>query len=313
MKTRAKKVTASNALFIRLGKGSSYFDTCKDKGQVILNYHEVDHKLCVSEKWEAVRKFYIDDQGTTETVASNHIKQLKYFYNADANTIWITFYDNKMWWCKTNTDIEITPENLKIKSCTDGWSDRDIRGNTLFMSDINGRITAKRGFLGTICEYDSTDKDYIIRKINGLRSEVNSHAYNCFQKLEKALIPLIQSLTWSDFELLIDLILRHVGWERISRVGGTQKTLDIELVDPLTGDRAWVQVKSRATKKSFEEYKDQLHDNGKLFFVTHSPAQNLIQYKESIDNTNTKLLFAEDIAKLAMSAGLADWIITRTQ
>ena len=313
MKTSDKEVTASNALFIRLGKGSSFFEKCRNKGQVMLDYREVDHQLCVSGNWEAVRGHYIDDIETTETASSNHIKQLKYFYSANAETIWITFHDNKMWWCKANVGIKKTSENLKIKSCESSWSDCDINGNILFMSNINGRITAKRGFLGTICEYGKDDTDYIIRKINGKRTKVNNNANDCFQKLEKALIPLIQSLTWSDFELLIDLVLRHVGWERVSKVGGTQKMLDIDLVDPLTGDRAWVQVKSKATKKSFEEYKDELPDNGKLFFFAHSPTKDLIKYKKETPNTNANLLFAEEIAKLAMSAGLANWIITRTQ
>jgi len=313
MNTRKKEVVASNVLFIRLGKGNSYFDECKNNGQIILNYREVDHQICVSGNWEAVRRHYIDTVGTTGTVASNHINQLKYFYNADANTVWITFDDNKMWWCKANMDIKRTSDNLKIKLCSNGWSDRDINGEMLYMSEINGRITAKRGFLGTICEYDLTDKDYIMRKINGLRTDENYRASVCFHNLQKALIPLIQSLNWSDFELLIDLILRHVGWERVSKVGGTQKTLDIDLVNPLTGDRAWVQVKSRASKKVFEKYTDKFEDNGKLFFFTHSPTKDLIKYKENIDNKNVVLLFAEDIAKMMMSAGLADWIIKKTQ
>ena len=77
MKTSDKEVTASNALFIRLGKGSSFFEKCRNKGQVMLDYREVDHQLCVSGNWEAVRGHYIDDIETTETASSNHIKQLK--------------------------------------------------------------------------------------------------------------------------------------------------------------------------------------------------------------------------------------------
>jgi len=148
MKTRDKEETASNALFIRLGKGSSFFEKCRNKGQVMLDYREVDHQLCVSGNWEAVRDHYINEIETTKTTSSNHIKQLQYFYSANAETIWITFHDNKMWWCKAKVGIKQTQENLKIKSCDTSWSDCDINGNILFMSNINGRITAKRGFLG---------------------------------------------------------------------------------------------------------------------------------------------------------------------
>jgi hypothetical protein len=312
METKNSEVTSSRTFFIRLGKGSSFFNDCIRNNWVMLDYHDVDHQLCLSGDWEGVGKHYVDKKKTTKTVSTNHIKQLQYFYGAPDDTMWVTFHDNKMWWCKTSGRIEQKSGNLKTRSCSDGWSDCDIKGDKLLMSKINGRITAKRGFLGTICEYDKDDKDYIIRKINVKRTAVNNYADDCYQKLEKALTPLIQSLTWSDFELLVDLILRHVGWERVSKVGGTQKTLDIDLVDPLTGDRAWVQVKSKATKKSYEEYKDELPDNGKLFFFAHSPAKNLIKHKKETANTNANLLFAEEIAKLAMSAGLANWIITRT-
>jgi hypothetical protein len=313
MSTRKENVKASKILFIRLGEGNSHFDRCKNNGEIILEYKDVDHQSCMDKKWDAVRKHYTDIEKTTKTAASNHIKQLEYFYHADADTVWITFHDNKMWWCKANMDIKRTPENMKKRSCSSGWSDCDITGQKLFMSEISGQITAKRGFLGTICEFDSKDKDYIISRINGLRSDDNNHAFECFQNLQKALIPLIESLSWRDFELLVDLILRHVGWDRVSEVGGTQKTLDIDLVNPLTGERAWVQVKSRANKKVFEEHTDKLEDNGKLFFFTHSPTKDLEKHRKNIDNKNIVLLFAEEIAEMAMSAGLAGWIIKRTQ
>jgi hypothetical protein len=42
--------------------------------------------------------------------------------------------------------------------------------------------------------------------------------------------------------MLVDLVFANSGWRRIGRVGKTQKTVDIELMLPTTGERAFVQV-----------------------------------------------------------------------
>ena len=122
MKTR-DKVTASNALFIRLGKGSSFFEKCRNKGRYA-DYREVDHQLCVSGNWEAVRDHYIDDIETTETASSNHIKHLNTSIVLMLDNM--DYCDNKMWCAKANVGIKKTSENLKIKSCDNSWSDCDI-------------------------------------------------------------------------------------------------------------------------------------------------------------------------------------------
>lgn len=61
-------------------------------------------------------------------------------------------------------------------------------------------------------------------------------------------------LTWQDFELLVDLVFSSSGWRRLSQVGRTQKTIDLELVLPSTAERAFVQVKSQATRASLDDY-----------------------------------------------------------
>ena len=68
------------------------------------------------------------------------------------------------------------------------------------------------------------------------------------------IVPLMRLLTWQDFELLVDLVFTNSGWRRVGPVGKTQKTVDIELMLPTTGERAFVQVKSSAGKRDLDEY-----------------------------------------------------------
>jgi hypothetical protein len=89
----------------------------------------------------------------------------------------------------------------------------------------------------------------------------------------KKIVPLMDLLTWQDFEMLVDLVFANSGWRRVGQVGKSQKSVDIELMLPTTGERASVQIKSAATKQDLAEYLGPLKDSqayDRMFFVWHS-------------------------------------------
>ena len=96
--------------------------------------------------------------------------------------------------------------------------------------------------------------------------------------LKAVLTDLIRSLQWKDFETLIDLIFRQAGWQRVSETGKTQKTLDLELFAPVTGERAIVQIKAQSNRQEFLEYqekfKEMSNDYDKFFYVVHTFKDN---------------------------------------
>lgn len=61
-------------------------------------------------------------------------------------------------------------------------------------------------------------------------------------------------LTLQDFELLVALVFANSGWRRAGQVGNTQKTVDIELMLPTTGERAFLQIKSAAGNGDLADY-----------------------------------------------------------
>ena len=83
---------------------------------------------------------------------------------------------------------------------------------------------------------------------------------------------LMRLLTWRDFELLIELVFSQSGWRRISASGGTQKTIDIELVLPTTGEAAFVQVKSKTNQVQLDDYIERFaeRDDARMFYVYHT-------------------------------------------
>jgi hypothetical protein len=64
-------------------------------------------------------------------------------------------------------------------------------------------------------------------------------------------------ITWQDFELLVDLVFSASGWRRTGPIGRTQKMVDLELELPTTGERAFIQAKSRTNKTQFGDYLEQ--------------------------------------------------------
>ena len=57
-----------------------------------------------------------------------------------------------------------------------------------------------------------------------------------------------------DFEIFVDLLFRSDGWSRIGTLGKTTKDIDIELISPITNERAIVQVKSQSNLGVYKDY-----------------------------------------------------------
>ena len=107
---------------------------------------------------------------------------------------------------------------------------------------------------------------------------------------------------------MVDLVFRAAGWIRVSVLGQHAKGLDLELVEPIMGDRYIVQVKSRAglsdvlsTAELFSRY-----EYRRVFFVVHSPEASLTTAKKI--PRHIELVPPDDSRRFAANAGLAGWI-----
>ena len=96
--------------------------------------------------------------------------------------------------------------------------------------------------------------DYLTRKINGESLPEVEEAVKAENHMVEKIIPLIEGLAPQDFELLVDLVFSDSGWRRISPLGKTQKMIDMELILPTTGEKAYVQIKSTATKSDLAQH-----------------------------------------------------------
>ncbi|MBF0269943.1 MAG: hypothetical protein HQL44_15265 [Alphaproteobacteria bacterium] len=311
-------VTASRVRYIKLGSGGMWEKECFEKGVIRLGFSTETHfDICMNGDWKALtEKFHAS--GKTKGVATNFSNQVKAFFEDDG-ILWITFYDNKLWWAFADIEEQICrhPDGdgtfRKVRErwsdCEERWSDCYINRQTLNMDDISGRITRLAGFRGACAEIrDKEDIEYIIRRINGLRLKAAEEAERLSHDLCGNIVLMLQKLTPKDFELLVDLVFSGSGWRRQSVVGETQKTVDMVLQLPTTGERAFVQVKSSANQKNFnEEYLEAFQNMGqfgRMFFVYHTGAI-------SCADPSVTIIGPEKFAQMVLDAGLTSWLINR--
>lgn len=306
------KISPNSAYYIKLGSEGLHAASCLQNGTLWLEYDEIPHVLCTEGKWGDVRTIFVEKFKSDPGAATRHANQIKAFYIADENVLWITFYKNQLWWCFAKPEVILQSDGSKIRYTVDGWHETNIDGEKFDTSRLSGSLLSVQGFRGTICTV--REFDYLVRKINGENSELEKVAQDSYQNLLEALEKIVQHLDWKEFELLTDLIFRQGGWQRISQLGKTVETLDLDLLSPIADERYLVQVKSQANMATFEEFRQKttgMEPYSRYYFVVHTPDENLS--KESLETETYKLWFPKDIARLTVRYGLADWVIGKAK
>jgi len=308
-----KTISASQVRFIKLGQGGAWEKECieGDPPCIKLGFCINRHRECLAGDWNSVLQYYVTTGRRKRGKATEFTNQIKTFYTADEKTLWITFYQRKLHWCFVNKEVEELTDQNRIRRTIGRWSCQDVNGKDLHVDGLSGALTKVQGFRGTICAVDQFD--YLLKRLNGELPVEVTHATECLHHLEAGMQPLIQKLGWKDFELLCDLIFTQAGWQRISSLGQTEKTVDMDLLSPVTGRRAWEQVKSRADLKTFHENKEQfvtMPGYDEMYFVVHSPSPDLAAHQDQTDS-RIILLAADRLAKLVVSAGLSQWLIQK--
>lgn len=309
--TAQKLNRVSKILFIKLGKGNDFAQECFENNYIKLDYRTVNHELCIKNQWQRVQDFFINEEKTIKQVATNHINQIKQFYTESEDTLWVTFSDNKLWWCFSKLDIIVNEDNTKTRPTIGKWFDSDILGNLLLTSNLSGKLLKTHGYQGTICNIN--EREYVLNKLKGKEKQEIKEVKIALTNLKTKLAKLIEHLQWQDFEILVDLIFRQMGWQRVSVLGKDLKTLDLELLSPVTGERAVVQIKTGADLNSFKNYQERfksMPNYDKFFFIVSSPKKDLINFKN--EEEKIKLYLTEEVANLTLSAGLTNWVIQKS-
>lgn len=206
--------------------------------------------------------------------------------------------------------VNILEDESRVRKVIGKWSSEDIAGNPLNIENLSGKLTKVQGFRGTICTVN--EFDYLLKKINNSKLPNILAAENALINLKEKIKPLIQSLTWKDFELLVDLIFTAAGWQRISVIGKSEKDIDIELISPVNNKKSFVQIKSQSTFQEFTKYKmrfENMNQYDELYFVVHTPDQQLENYQKE---KNIEVITVNRISELIINSGLVSWLIKKS-
>ncbi len=189
------------------------------------------HDVCLQGEWDEVREIYKPlrkDIGT----ATRDSKQIGLFYESDERVLWITFFGDRMYWCFSKPEITLLEDKSKTRPVIGQWRPTDINDKPLQKNQLSGRLLSTEGFRGTICSVK--EFDYLVQRINGKPLKQKAEAEKALLTLEEKIETLIRGVHQKDFEILIDLIFRQAGWQIVSVLGGTQKTIDLDLLSPIT-------------------------------------------------------------------------------
>ncbi|HAX92232.1 MAG TPA: hypothetical protein DCY07_08550 [Rhodospirillaceae bacterium] len=312
---KTTQIKANCVRYIKLGRKGTWESECFEKGIIRLGFRSQEYvSLFPSNDWE--KKIISCYQDKNKGTITNYLNQVRSFFLDDGQTLWITFSKRKMWWAfvdPSQSPVKHSDGNGTYRKTLSGWQSKDINGKLLDVSVLSGNLTKTAGFKGTICELGNEAGCYALRRINAIQTPSVEKAEKLCEELCLIIVEMMRQLTPKDFELLVDLVFTTSGWRRLSIVGGTEKTIDMELVLPTTGEKAFIQVKTETNQTEFDdEYLDtfqEMSQFGRMFFVYHTAKKSVIK----CDEEKVTIIDAEQLAKMVLDAGLISWLVEKAR
>jgi hypothetical protein len=295
-----------NAYYVKLGRGGCWEADSIASARLCLGWQHQSLEDINSGRWERIAKQLRKEHEGKPQLATTGVNRLRDITQSTQEDVWITFHGAKLWWTRLAPGPVEDDATSKYRRTLHPWNDSSKSGRLLVVNDLPGKIAQLQGFRGTVCRVQETE--LLRRVLDGSRSSLASGIAAQRKLLCGHLQRAICELHWKDFETLVDLVFRHAGWVRVSVLGQHAKAYDLELREPITGDRYVVQVKSQATgadlKKTIKDFSES--DFRRVFFVVHSPAPDLAAAKNL--PPYVELVTPTHLAELALEAGLSTWI-----
>lgn len=300
--------------YIKNGKGGQWWKAARTDNQIHAGWSGIPRELLLANDLSKIENNVKSAYGSRPG-ATQDFNALRDLLDTPSKHIWITFQDGYMWWCTASDIAVVNPNGESVSkghfwlNCSRPWSNKSIKGRLLSESELPGSVTRTAGFKGTVC----TPKDWqaVLRLIRDEKDPDAIIAANARSEYQSATLKMIQRLSPKDFELLIDLILTRAGWVRTSTVGKTLEGVDIDAENLAVREVAFVQIKSSADQKIFDDYIERFQQRreryAKMIFAVHSPIGEL---KESTDPA-VQVWTGDHLAQLVVRLGLGEWVETR--
>ena len=257
------KFDPTDIRYIKLGSGGAYVNAALDQGIIPLAFPLADHQLCVAGDWTELGVQMIARARSKKAIQQD-IRELRDFYELPAGSLWITMARGYLWWALAGDEIKAAKPDaagpVRWRSTQDGWHSAALTGTPLSLQTLSSVLTRTSSYRRTICKVHA--EDYLMRRIRGENHPLYEHAGTLQAEMTDLADQMIRELHWAELETLIDLIFTRNGWRRTSLLGGNMPDVDLILEQPLTGETAWVQVKTGSQQGELEDYMARFKANG---------------------------------------------------
>ena len=299
--------------YIKLGSGGAFAKDSFERGIIPLDFKMVDHDLCHVGNWDGVYSQLVKS-GRGTKAAKQDVRELKEFYTLPHGTLWITMTAGHLWWAEASGEVTTSEEGIppRERGTKNGWQRTSLNGTPLTLQSLSSVLTKTASYQRTICKVAA--EDYLLRRINDVEHPVHVRAMTLQDELHDVALDMIKLLHWQEFETLVDLIFTRNGWRRTSLLGSTMPDVDLILEQPLTGETAWVQVKTGSTQAELDDYISRFKADGscnRFIYACASPKAPLMLTGD-LKQTH-ELWTGTTLAQKAVSSGLLDWLITRVK
>lgn len=300
-----------NAYYIKLGSEGQWEESSIDEGKIRIGWVGQSLDDINARNWDKIRE-QLENEISTKGAVTRDLNALKKIALTTPDDIWITFYKSHLWWCRVDSGKFKKDKDSKFRLLSENWSNKDSASNPMIISNISGKLSKIQGFRGTICD---------VKEIEYLKRLLSNQPSNEFVQIEedkniltRAVSESIRLLHWSDFETLIDILFTRAGWQRISSVGKTQKFIDMEYREPVSGKLYQVQVKSSSGMKEYLDYASKFCNERfeKLYYVVHSNPDGKLPTL-SQNHPDVELLMADKIAKMVIDLGALGWLMEKVK
>jgi hypothetical protein len=137
---------STKAYFIKLGVGGEWEPECLAEGTIKFGYRETPNELGLNGEWDNKVKEFWAGKRNKEGTATSDMRQIRTFFEASEDDLFITFAKGYLWWCQpTGTPVVLIEEGgARVRQTVDGWKNTSIGGEPLLMSLLSGKLTKAR-------------------------------------------------------------------------------------------------------------------------------------------------------------------------
>ena len=149
------QVSATRALYIKLGEGNRWAQLAFDSSTLRFGFRDIPHQQALAaakaKDFKSVEDFYQNERSVAPGTATRYSNEVREFYTAGSDVLWITFAKGRMWWCFAEAEVIPNPAvdpdatGSRYRKTISGWSDKDMKGQPLLTSALRGSLTTTAG------------------------------------------------------------------------------------------------------------------------------------------------------------------------